>query len=153
MKQIITNSSEILGHKPLVVTQDILSLYKRAEKDDLDAIFDLSRHFFSFDGNTGRLQAALYYKSLLVKNFPPDYDPYSCAVTRTDIAHILGLLDRLEESKEWFAKTYKYVFDNYHAEERRDVLEEIGYFISMDAFGFDSSANIGALCSDMGATV
>ncbi|NET35547.1 MAG: hypothetical protein F6K19_26570 [Cyanothece sp. SIO1E1] len=137
MNQHIANSSEPLGQKPLVVTPDILSLYKRAENDDLDAIFDLSRHFFSFEGNTNHLQAALYYKSLVVNNFPSDYDLYSCAVTMTDIAHIFGLLDNLEESKGWFVKTYRYVFNNYHAEERRNVLEEIGYFISLDAFGFN----------------
>lgn len=126
-----------LGSKPLAVPSGILSLYKRAEQNDLDAIFDLSRHYFSFENNTEHLQSALYYKSLLIENYPADYDPYSCAVTMTDIAHILGLLNRLEESKEWFVKAYKYVFENYPNEDRRGILEEIGYFISLDTFGFN----------------
>lgn len=137
MNIITSDKSNFLGRKPLVVASDILPLYKKAENNDLDAIFDLSRHFFSFDGNTGQLQSALYYKNLLIENFPADYDLYSCAVTMTDIAHILGLLDRLEESKEWFVKAYRYVFENYPNEDRRAILEEIGYFISLDTFGFN----------------
>ena len=55
----------------------------------------------------------------------------------TDIAHIFGLLEKPEEAKEWFVRTYKYVFENYPDEDRRAVLEEIGYFISLAAFDFD----------------
>ncbi|MCB9352232.1 MAG: hypothetical protein H6573_32775 [Lewinellaceae bacterium] len=88
MNNITLNKSNILGRKPIAVAFDILPLYKKAERNDLDAVFDLSRHFFSFEEETEHLQAALYYKSLLVENFPADYDPYTCAVTMTDIAHI-----------------------------------------------------------------
>ena len=137
MNNITLNKSNILGRKPIAVAFDILPLYKKAERNDLDAVFDLSRHFFSFEEETEHLQAALYYKSLLVENFPADYDPYTCAVTMTDIAHIFGLLEKREEAKEWFVRTYKYVFENYPDEDRRAVLEEIGYFISLEAFGVE----------------
>lgn len=131
------NESNILGRKPIAVASAILPLYKRAENNDLDAIFDLSRYFFSFENDTGHLQSALYYKSLLIENYPADYDPYPAAVTMTDIAHIFGLLESPEKSKDWFVRTYKYVFENYSNEERRAILEEIGYFISLETFGFE----------------
>ena len=134
MCQSNLNYTNTLGVKPLVVPSDIISLYKRAEQEDLDAIFDLSRHYFSFERNTGQLYEALYYKSLLVENYPADHDPYACAVTMTDIAHIFGLLDKYDEAKEWFVKAYKYVFSSYSNDERRDILEEIGLFVSLDIF-------------------
>lgn len=90
MNNIPLKKLNTIGRKPIAVASDILSLYKRAEQNDLDAVFDLSRHFFSFEVETGYLQAALYYKSMLVENYPVDYNPYACAVTMTDIAHILG---------------------------------------------------------------
>lgn len=133
----MNNISTTLGRKPLAVPPEILPLYKRADRDDLDAIFDLSRYYFSYEGNKGHLQAALYYKSLLIRNYPEDYDPYSCVVTMTDIAHILGLLDDREAAKDWFIKTYKYVFENYSGKDRRSILEETGYFNSLEAFDFD----------------
>jgi hypothetical protein len=129
------NYANTLGVKPLIVPSDIIGLYKRAEQEDLDAIFDLSRHYFSFERNTSQLYAALYYKSLLVENYPAGHDPYACAVTMTDIAHIFGLLDKYDEAKEWFVKTYEYVSNSYPNDEHEEILEEIGFFISLEAFG------------------
>lgn len=137
MNNFIIDKSNKLGRKPSAVAFEILPLYKKAEKDDLDAIFDLSRYFFNFETDTGHLQSALYYKSLLIENYPADHDPYPAAVTMTDIAHVFGVLEKLEEAKEWFVKAYKYVFDNFPAEDRRAMLEEIGFFISLEAFGFE----------------
>lgn len=137
MNNFIIDKSNKLGRKPSAVAFEILPLYKKAEKDNLDAIFDLSRYFFSFETDTGHLQSALYYKSLLIENYPADHDPYPVAVTMTDIAHIFGLQGKLLVAKEWFVQTYKYVFDNYAAEDRRDFLEEIGFFISLEAFRFE----------------
>ena len=55
----------------------------------------------------------------------------------TDIAHIFGVLEKLEDAQEWFVKAYKFVFDNYPAEDRRAILKEIGFFISLDVFDFE----------------
>lgn len=137
MNNFIIDKSNTLGRKPSAVAFEILPLYKKAEKDDLDAIFDLSRYFFNFETDTGHLQSALYYKSLLIENYPTDNDRYPAAVTMTDIAHIFGLQGKLGKAREWFVQTYKYVFDNYAAEDRRDILEEIGFSISLEAFGLE----------------
>lgn len=137
MNNLTIDKSNTLGRKPPAVAYAMLPLYKKAEQGDLDAIFDLSRYFFSFENDTGHLQSALYYKSLLIGNYPTDCDPYPAAVTMTDIAHIFGLQGELETAKEWFVQTYKYVFDNYAEEDRRDILEEIGFFISLEVFDFE----------------
>ena len=139
MNNLTIDKSNTLGRKPSAVAYDILPLYKRAEQNDLDAIFGLSRYFFSFEKDTGHLQSALYYKSLLIENYPTDHDRYPAAVTMTDIAHIFGLQGKLGKAKEWFVQTYKYVFDNYAAEDRRAILEEIGFFISLGAFDFEQN--------------
>ena len=134
MKPTTLNYSNTLGRKPLVVDPEILYFYKKADQNDLDAIFELSRYFFDFDYQSEQLQAALYYKSLLVANYPVDYDPYPCAVTLTDIGHIFGLLEEPENAKEWFRKAYRFVFERYPPEERRGILGKVGTYSSLEYF-------------------
>ena len=130
--------SNLLGQKPLVVNQTILPTYKRAEAGDLEAIFDMSRYFYNYQYKTESLNAALYYKSLILENYPlEEQGPYPYAVTMIEIAQIFDQLDQKEASKDYFKKCYKDIFLNSHESERRALLDEIEFFEVISSLGFE----------------
>ena len=132
--------ANLIGQKPLVVNQTILPTYKRAEAGDLEAIFDMSRYFYNYSYETGSLNAALYYKSLLLENYPlEEQGPYPYTVTMIEIARIFYQLDQKEVAKDYFKKCYKDIFLNCPESERRELLQDIEFFEVLSSLDFEAS--------------
>ena len=124
----ILSHQNILGRQPDILPEPLRRFGDMANQGDMNAVFELSRAFYNQKDKVEDLDAALYYKSLLVENFPEERDPYSCAVTLLEIALIFAEKADMEASKHWFQKTYQYVKVNYMPHRRLYLLTEIDFF-------------------------
>ena len=104
-----------------------------------EAIFDRSRYFYNYQHETEHLYAALYYKSLLLENYPLEEqgsDLY--VINMIGIAQILFQLDQKEAAKVYFKNCYKDIFLDSSEPERRALLEEIEFLEVISSLGFEA---------------
>ena len=138
----ILSHQNILGRQPDILPEPLRRFGDMTNQGDINAVFELSRAFYNQKDQVEDLEAALYYKSLLVENFPEERDPYSCAMTLLEIALIFAEKADMEASKYWFRKTYQYVKVNYMVHRRLYLLTDIEFFESVVVSGFKISEMI-----------
>lgn len=108
--------------------------WQQAHTGDINAVFELSRYLYAHEGYSEDLDGALYYKSILVENFPAERDPYTCAVTLMEIGMIYAEKAMREEALTWFRKAYAFIKENSPTDQGLRLMVESGFSTSEVCF-------------------
>ncbi|PHN04378.1 hypothetical protein [Flavilitoribacter nigricans] len=136
-------NTQTLGAQPTIIDSRLRPYWQQAQTGDINAVFELSRYLYAHEGYSEDLDGALYYKSILVENFPAERDPYTCAVTLMEIGMIYAEKAMREEALTWFRKAYAFIQENYSSDQRLQLMVEIGFFDFVVESGFSIHEIVG----------
>ncbi|PHN05408.1 hypothetical protein [Flavilitoribacter nigricans] len=129
-------SNQTLGAQSTLIDPRLRPYWQQARAGDINAVFELSRYLYAHEGYSEDLDGALYYKSILVENFPAERDTYTCAVTLMEIGMIYAEKAMREEALTWFRRAYTFIKEGYPTDQGLQLMVEIGFFDFVVESGF-----------------